>query len=248
VINISKFLRKYGFIKGKGKLNSMDKLSQLAQTAVFSSLPKGKLKNIHNLAISKKYLKGEYATHRNDIWPYLLFVSSGEFAATKESGEGRFFIIESFKPGDMFWGLALFENEKPNPMAIQASKDGEVLLWHKSQIAEIILDNPQISWGIFSLMAKTMSRAGEIVEELAFRPLSSRLANLLLDQFGDAVDSYVSRDLTLDEMAARIGSTREMVCKILYQFSDKGIIDIHRTEFKINDRPALKNIMKMKKG
>jgi len=93
-----------------------------------------------------------------------------------------------------------------------------------------------------------MARAGEIVEELAFRPLSSRLANLLLDQFEGAVDNYISRDLTLDDMAARIGSTREMVCKILYQFSDKGIIDIHRTEFKINDRSKLEDIEKMKKG
>jgi CRP/FNR family transcriptional regulator len=226
----------------------MDTLSQLAQSTVFSSLSKDKLKIIHNNAISKKYQKGEYATHKNDIWPYLLFVCSGEFGATKESGQGRFFLIENFKPGDVFWGLALFENEKPNPMAIQASKDGELLLWHKDQIAEIILDNPQIAWDLFSLLAKTMARAGEIVEELAFRPLSSRLANLLLDQFEGAVDNYISRDLTLDDMAARIGSTREMVCKILYQFSDKGIIDIHRTEFKINDRSKLEDIEKIKKG
>ena len=79
-----------------------------------------------------------------------------------------------------------------------------------------------------------MVRASEIVEELVFRPLSGRLANLLLEKFEGAVDQVVQRDLTLDDMAARIGSTREMVCKILYQFSDKGIIDIHRTEFKIH--------------
>ena len=113
---------------------------------------------------------------------------------------------------------------------------------------EIIAADPQIAWGLFGLLAKKMARAGEIVEELAFRPIPSRLANLLLDQFEEAVDSYVSRDLTLDEMAARIGSTREMVCKILYQFSDKGIINIHRTEFKINDRDVLQEIADRMKG
>lgn len=47
--------------------------------------------------------------------------------------------------------------------------------------------------GYFVYLQK-MERAGEIVEELAFRTIPGRLANLLLDQFECAVDNYVSRD------------------------------------------------------
>ena len=226
----------------------MDIFSQLTQNPVFSFLTPEKLNKIQKLAISRKFLKGEFVTHRDDVWPYLLFVHSGEFHAVKESGKGRIFVIESFQPRDMFWGLALFENNKPNPMAIQAASDGEVFLWHRNQVEEIISADPQIAWGLFGLLAKKMARAGEIVEELAFRPLPGRLANLLLGQFEGAVDNYVSRDLTLDDMAARIGTTREMVCRILYQFSDKGIIDINRTELKINDRDKLEDIASRMKG
>ncbi len=226
----------------------MEIRTQLAQNTVFSSLKPENLNKVQELSFSQKFLKGEFVTHREDIWPYLLFVHSGEFQAVKESGKGRIFVIESIQPGDIFWGLALFENDKQNPMAIQTSVDGEIFLWHKNQVEEIISADPQIAWGIFGLLAIKMSRASEIVEELAFRPLSGRLAILLLDQFEDAVDNYISRELTLDEMAARIGSTREMVCKILYQFSDKGIIDIHRTEIKINKRVELVEIANKMKG
>jgi len=45
----------------------------------------------------------------------------------------------------------------------------------------------------------------------------------------------IERSLTLDDMAARIGSTREMVCRLLYKFSDEGLIRITRTEFTITD-------------
>jgi CRP-like cAMP-binding protein len=229
-------------------LNPVDIFSQLAQRTPFSSLTKEELIDVMNLAISRKFQKGEFVTHCEDVWPYLLFVHTGEFHALKESGKGRSFVIEGFYLGDIFWGLALFENEKPNPMAIQAAMNGQLFLWHKDQIERIISDNPQFVWGLFGLLAKKMERASEIVEEMVFRPLPGRLANLLLDQFGDAVDNFVSRDLTLDEMAARIGSTREMVCKILYQFSGKGIIDIHRTELKINDRDGLQDIADRMKG
>jgi hypothetical protein len=34
-------------------------------------------------------------------------------------------------------------------------------------------------------------------------------------------ETAISRHLTLDETAARIGTTREMVCCALYSFADK---------------------------
>jgi CRP-like cAMP-binding protein len=200
------------------------------------------------MATSRSYQKGTYVTFMGDIWPYLLFVKSGEFQALKESSGGRSFVLENFGPGEIFWGLALFEADKPNPATIRASKDAELLLWHVDQIEYIIAHNTQVAWGLFRLLAEKMERVSEIVEELVFQPLTGRLANLLLTQFDGALNNVIARDLTLDEMAARIGSTREMVCKILYQFADKGIIDIHRTEFKVNDHEKLGEIANTMKG
>lgn len=226
----------------------MDTLYQLAQTTVFSSIPPTGIQKIKELAISRRYLNGEFVTHKSDVWPYLLFVKSGEIQALKESIQGRSFVIEIFKPGDIFWGLALFENSKQNPAAIRVSIEGELLLWHKDRVEDIVAAHPQVAWGLFALLAQKMGRIGEIVEELVFQPLTGRLANLLLGQFDEAEKNVISRDLTLDDMGARIGTTREMVCKILYQFSDNDIIDIRRTELKINDRASLKKIASKMKG
>ena len=85
-------------------------------------------------------------------------------------------------------------------------------------------------------------RASRILEELAFHPVAGRLAGLLLGQFEGQTGDTLARDLTLDEMAARIGSTREMVCRHLYQFADQGAIQINRTEFKVMDKGYLKKL------
>jgi DNA-binding transcriptional regulator LsrR (DeoR family) len=53
----------------------------------------------------------------------------------------------------------------------------------------------------------------------------------------------VARSLTLDDMAARIGSTREVVCRFLQRFADENLINITRTEFEISDRQGLMNII-----
>jgi CRP-like cAMP-binding protein len=102
-----------------------------------------------------------------------------------------------------------------------------------------MIENGQFTWDLAQLMVERMMLASQILEELAFQPVAGRLAHLLLDQFKDQSGDILSRDLTLDDMAARIGSTREMVCRHLYHFADKGVIEINRTEFKITDRSTL---------
>jgi CRP/FNR family transcriptional regulator len=87
-------------------------------------------------------------------------------------------------------------------------------------------------------MVERMERASSIVEGLAFQPVAGRLARLLLEHYG-GVDGPTARDLSLEEMAAHVGSTREMVCRMLYRFSDDRLIDITRTEFTLIDHNGL---------
>jgi len=225
----------------------MTSFAELIINTPFSNLPEDRQANIREMAVLKRFLKGEFISHRDDVWPYLLLVRSGSIQAIKESEQGRSLVLETFMPGNTFWGLALFYPNKPNPMAIQCASDSEVYLWDKMSLEQIISQDTQIAWGVFQMMAERMESAGKIVEEMVFQALPSRLANLLLDQFDSTKGSYVSRDLTLDQMAARIGTTKEMVCKLLYQFSAQGIINIRRTEMKINDRTKLDEIANMYK-
>ena len=96
-----------------------------------------------------------------------------------------------------------------------------------------------MSWMLCQVMINRMQLASVIVEDLAFQPVMGRLAGLILNEFGDAEDEFKTRELTLEEMASRIGTTREMVCRHLYRFAEKGAIQINRTELKIKDRKIL---------
>jgi CRP-like cAMP-binding protein len=92
-------------------------------------------------------------------------------------------------------------------------------------------------------MVKRMLLASDIVEGLAFQPVVGRLAQFLLDHFKESSGDKVSRDLTLEEMAAHIGTTREMVCRMLNKLAQRGLIEITRTEFEFKDRNGLKKLI-----
>ena len=126
------------------------------------------------------------------------------------------------------------------PVALVAKENTCLYLWALEDLKPIILKNGEMSWELTRLMIQKMQYASEILNEFAFQPTTGRLARLLLEHYEDAVEDYVARDMTLDEMAARIGSTREMVCRHLYHFADKGAIQINRTELMITDLEILK--------
>ena len=218
------------------------------QNPVFACLNIEEQDKLLEWALVRHYQKDQYLTHAGDIWPYLFFLSKGTVIAVKESLEGRSLVATSFIAGDVFWGVSFFHPELPMPVALKVDQQSTVLLWSREQMLPIILENGQIAWELSRLMVSRMLRASEIVEELAFQPVAGRLAKLLIEFPGQAPSGPILRSLTLDNMAARIGSTREMVCRLLQRFADQEMIKITRTEFEITDRERLAEMMQKVRG
>ena len=222
----------------------MTNLPDLLKTnPIFASIAQPDLKQMAQLASSRSYQKGEKVILRGEVWPYLFLVGEGLVDAVKESSEGRTLRVAPFGAGEIFWGLAFFHEDAPMPVTLDIREDSVLYLWSRDAILPILIRNGQASWELSRLMAERMQRASDLVEGLAFQPVAGRLARLLLDNFEMAGDSAISRHLTLDEMAAHIGSTREMVCRALYNFSDKKLIEVTRTEFVLTDREGLARLV-----
>jgi CRP/FNR family transcriptional regulator len=208
---------------------------------LFQPLPQETLEELAKSAVVKTYQAGEIIVHQEDVWPFLFLLSRGEVNAVKESAGGRTFIATTLEPEDVFWGLAFFIENAPMPVALHASVDSEMYLWSREKLVPFIIGHGEVAWNLCNIMINRMQLASEIVDELAFLPVMGRLAGLLLEVFGETEDEFIARDLTLDEMAARIGTTREVVCRQLYKFAEKGAIEIRRTELRINDRSFLEH-------
>ncbi len=206
---------------------------------LFSKLDTGQLEELNKLSISRSYPKDQWITHYGSDWPYLFLVEEGQVTALKESSGGRSLVVTSLEKGDVFWGTGFFKEGMGMPVALVANQETSLRLWSRERLQPFMIDNGQFTWDLTQLMAERMMRASQILEELAFQPVAGRLAHLLLEQFEDQTGDTLARDLTLDDMAARIGSTREMVCRHLYHFADRGVIQINRTEFKIMDQDRL---------
>jgi CRP/FNR family transcriptional regulator len=88
---------------------------------------------------------------------------------------------------------------------------------------------------VFDLFAERISELMQLVEEVAFRKLDQRLANLLLGK---------GRQLhtTHQQLADELGSVREMVSRLLKGFADQGLVRLGREQIEILDPAGLRKI------
>ena len=205
------------------------------KNSIFSTMTEDDQLKCQRIAIPRRYQAGEPVVYAGDIWPYLILVEEGNIIAIKESSEGRSLIVETVLPGEVVWGMAFFEPQAKMPVSLFADQDSQVLLWSCDQLLPILLNNGSALWELCRLLIWRVRRASDVLEELAFHPVAGRLAKFLVDQYGKSGRERIKREMTLDDMAAHIGSTREMVCRILQRFSNQGLIEITRTEFTFTD-------------
>jgi len=211
----------------------------LEKTEPFSSFTESLRDELLSLVRQKRFAEGEFVTLSGDLWPYLMLVQEGEFHAVKESLEGRSLVVLSITRGDVFWGLTFFDLKSIMPISLLSGKAGSIAIWSRDDVLPLLVENGEALWSLCGLLVERMKQASNIVESLAFQPVAGRMAQLLLDRYGDKGEDPVARDLTLDAMAAYVGTTSEVVCRILYRFSDENLIEITRTEFSIEDKNGL---------
>jgi len=211
----------------------------LARDPIFGKISEQHRTQVASQALLRRYSRGGALCYYGDVWPYLLMVREGLVQAVKESREGRRLVVMTLEPSDIFWGMAFFSPQAPMPVTLEVLEDSQIAIWAQEDVTPALLSSSQAVWALCHLMITRMLQVSQIVEGLAFQPVASRLARLVLDRFGESTERPVSRDLTLDEMAALVGTTREVVCRLLYQFSDDDLIKITRTEFMVTDREGL---------
>lgn len=218
-------------------LSDLQKL--LKETNPFAHFDEPLLAKIASMANRRRFDKGEFVTLHGELWPYLILVREGTLHAVKESEQGRNLVVLTLTQGDVFWGLSFFDKNSAMPVSLQGIKSGSLVSWSRQDLLPFLIANGEALWSLCGLLVMRMKQASNIVESLAFQPVAGRLANLMIERYGGTGDDPVARDLTLDTMAAYVGTTREMVCRILYRFSDEKLIHITRTEFSITDQEGL---------
>ncbi|HOE70790.1 MAG TPA: Crp/Fnr family transcriptional regulator [Brevefilum sp.] len=161
---------------------------------------------------------------------------SGEARAFRMNREGRVQILARFKPGDPINIISLLNSDKRNRATIEALSPVTVLVIRSADFDALIARYPDFSNILLHHLADRLAKITDLAAGLSLFAVRARLARFLIE-LADLSPS--SSGWTQDEIAAHIGTVRDVVGRLLRDFEAGGLIQRQRGQIILLDREKL---------
>jgi CRP/FNR family cyclic AMP-dependent transcriptional regulator len=211
-----------------------ERMALLRRLPYFAALDEPALRIIAAFALRRTYSADEVVVIEGEPCTGLFIVQSGRVKITRSSLEGREQILHFAGPGEPFNDVPVFDGG-PNPATVQAMEASTLLIVECSVMRDCLSRYPQLAQAVISVLAARCRQLVAMVEDLSLHSVTARLAGLLLDQAARP-DAPM---LTRAQMAARLGTVREMVSRSLRELEHAGLVRLEGSRIVIVDRGGL---------
>ncbi|HEX7294960.1 MAG TPA: Crp/Fnr family transcriptional regulator [Pyrinomonadaceae bacterium] len=223
----------------------LDKIAALKRTKLFAELDDNTLRVLAERALEQRFQKDEVLFVAGEEARGLFVIVEGAVRAFRVSLDGREQVIHVERAGATIAELPVFD-EGTNPSTAAADQETTVLFIDKRDVRQLCLEHPEIAFAALRVLAARLRRCAELVEALSLREVGQRLARFLLLEArtsGHRTDNGISMDLTQtnQQIAARIGSVREVVSRAFTRLQHEGLIVVDGRHLNIPDESALES-------
>ena len=224
------------------------RLEVLGKSALFQNMPESALHDLVSGAVERKLTKGQVLFTANHPSEGLYIVLSGAVRAFRVNLDGREQTIHIEHTGGTLAEVAAFDGG-PYPSTTIAEEDSEVLFLPRESVRSFMLQHPEAALTALSILAKKLRMVAGMVEQLALMDVGQRLAHLLLEEAkatGLPLRDGVSFSFPLShtQIAARLGSVREVVSRALQKLTQQNAIEVHGHRVVIPSVKALRAFAK----
>jgi CRP/FNR family transcriptional regulator len=218
-------------------------LQVLASLPIFSGLTEAELGFLAQRAVARTISSGQMLFAEGEPCTGLYVVQSGHVRIFKTSSGGREQVLALDGPGNSIAELPVFDGG-PYPASAVAVDEATLLFVSKQDFQALCLKQPEVALKVLRVVGSRLRHLVGIIEELSFTTVRHRLAAFLLRlarhegrRKPDGVE--VTLPSTNQELAAQIGTVRELVSRNLSRLQAEGLIHIDGRNVLITDLKAL---------
>ncbi len=189
----------------------------LADAAFFNDFPDDIIRRLQESSTRRRYKKNTNVINLGDDSRAAYLLLSGSAKAFTENCDGNEFIVNTFGPGDCFGELGLLD-ERPRSANVITTSDSECLVISKSEFRQCIFDTPDAAAATILTLTTRIRDMTEEVSCIALLDVYGRIARLIKNSIDSSPDNATA-PMTHQDIADRIGSSREMVSRIMKDLS-----------------------------
>src|SRR2546421_2401501 len=225
-------------------MRSAEMVELLGGVPVFSTLERGDLERIAQLAVPRDFEPGEVVFREGDSSDTCYVVSGGRGRAIRSHPDGRTITLATFGPGDIFGELALFEDELRSA-TVEAIERTSVLGVLGPDMRRLMNEHAEISARLVIALGRRLRETNERLSRQSFQTVQSRVAvvlsQLVEQELADGQQGDVLVTATQADLAQLAGSSRESASRFLAVLERAGVISQGRGRLVVHDHEALKH-------
>jgi CRP-like cAMP-binding protein len=212
--------------------------AKLRQIPLFATLSENQMAHVAGMTVERRYERGDIILLEGEQGGALCFVSEGLVKVFKTSPEGREQVLRLIAAGYTFNDVPALDGG-PNPASAAAMESSAIYLIRHVELRQLIMAEPEVATAVIKTLAQALRHLVGLIEDLSLRHVTARVAKLLLEQETSPTIKATRHQLTQQEMAAIVGTAREVVGRALKELETAGAIEMRQGRAVVLNRERL---------
>lgn len=206
----------------------------IENVSIFVGMEPHDLALIEQRMVRRTYPKHTIILSEGDSSDSLYVILSGKVKVYLNDESGKEAIINYQEAGEYFGELSLIDDSKRSA-SIMTMERSTMVIMPKQVFHEVLKSNPDIAIHLLKDMVHRVRTLTDEIKSLALSDVYGRLSKMLLSLARERDGLLIiERHVTQQELANRIGASREMVCRIFKDLIKGGYITAERNHYIIN--------------
>lgn len=213
----------------------------IAATRHFSALPAQVTGALARQMIQRTYNAGQVICLEGEASEYAYLLERGWVKAVRTATDGREQAALFLHDGEIFGAEAVFGGAA-HPLTVIALEKVDVWAIEAQALLDLAQRHPPLALACLEHLGTRVLYYVQLVEDLSLRSVQARIAHTLLQhaELRDGLLIIPRRSwTTLDEMAIRLGTVRDVLSRSLNALDAEGILRLERSRVVILDPQKL---------
>ncbi|EAW31544.1 cAMP-binding protein - catabolite gene activator and regulatory subunit of cAMP-dependent protein kinase [marine gamma proteobacterium HTCC2143] len=188
----------------------------LDSVEIFEGLTPQELEVLASSGVMRTYPKNTVIINENDLADSLYIIETGRVKVYCSDKNGKEFIMNTLGAGDYFGELALLDDDRRSA-SVRTLEKASFLIIYKEEFNKVLLNQVNIAATLIRNLTRRVRKLTQDVKALALQDVYGRVTTVLTTLADAREDgtSIIPEKLTQQDIADRVGASREMVARIL---------------------------------
>ncbi len=210
---------------------------------LFSGLSSQQLADVKNVAIDRRYRKGEFIFSEGDAGNGFYVIIAGQVEIFKASLEGKEKILHIFGPGEPFGEVPVFSGAR-FPANARTLAQSHLLFFPRQAFVNLIAANPALALKMMAVLSRRLRQFAVQIEHLTLKEVPGRLAAYLIYSLEEqnTTANHITLNISKGQLASLLGTIPETLSRILARMAKQGLIKVEGKKIQVLDAGGLESL------